>query len=120
MRRSVGAETVDEAARWGVEVEHADRAGVGIAEAVLRLRTVQHRSDQTHVLPAGWVEPGVAAAGLHRGQGGRKPCLEGNHPHKYGAYRTFTFFGGKPKDLFAWLCERLPLPARPARRPKAA
>ena len=31
------------------------------------------------------------------------------------------FFGGKPKDLLAWLCERLPLPARPARRrPKAA
>ena len=31
------------------------------------------------------------------------------------------FFGGKPKDLFVWLCERLPLPARPARRrPKAA
>ena len=26
------------------------------------------------------------------------------------------FFGAKPQDLFAWLLERLPLPARPARR----
>jgi Family of unknown function (DUF6399) len=26
------------------------------------------------------------------------------------------FFGGKPADLFGWLLERLPLPARPARR----
>jgi hypothetical protein len=26
------------------------------------------------------------------------------------------FFGGKPRDLFAWLLERLPPPARPARR----
>jgi Family of unknown function (DUF6399) len=30
------------------------------------------------------------------------------------------FFGAKPRDLFGWLLERLPLPARPARRRQKA
>ncbi len=58
--------------------------------------------------------------GLHRLSARKLKALTTLHNYwlkrKDGTTAAERFFGKKPADLFGWLLERLPLPARPARR----